>query len=189
VIFDGSGTAIPPVDAGKRLLVAGAHQPPDIVAGYLNSYRILVSDLVVLTMAEEGSRHQELKAAVGEVKDVPTIACVLRPRPIAPVRGRRVAYFTTAPEEAHDVLAEHLRVEHDAEVVGVSGNLARREALREDIDRLEADVYLVEIKAAAIDVVAEEAERRGVELVFADNVVVPLAGEDDLDTELRRLVA
>ena len=189
VIFDGSGTAIPPVDAGKRLLVAGAHQPPEIVAGYLNSYRILVSDLVVLTMAEEGSRHQELKAAVGEVKDVPTISCVLRPRPTAPVRGRRVAYFTTAPEEAHAVLAEHLRAEHDAEVVGVSGNLARREALREDIDRLEADVYLVEIKAAAIDVVAEEAERRGVELVFADNVVLPLAGEPDLDTELRRLVA
>lgn len=189
VIFDGSGTAIPPVDAGKRLLVAGAHQSPEIVAGYLNSYRILISDLVVLTMAEEGSRHRELKAAVGDVKDVPTISCVLRPRPIATVRGRRVAYFTTAPEEAHDVLAEHLRAEHDAEVVGVSGNLARREALREDIDRLEADVYLVEIKAAAIDVVAEEAERRGVELVFADNVVVPLAGEPDLDTELRRLMA
>ena len=189
VIFDGSGTAIPPVDVGKRLLVAGAHQPPEIVAGYLNSYRILVSDLVVLTMAEEGSRHQELKAAVGEVKDVTTISCVLRPRPIEPVGGRRVAYFTTAPEEAHGVLAEHLGAEHDVEVVGVSGNLARRETLREDIDRLEADVYLVEIKAAAIDVVAEEAERRGVELVFADNVVVPLEGEPDLDTELRRLVA
>jgi cyclic 2,3-diphosphoglycerate synthase len=47
----------------------------------------------------------------------------------------------------------------------------------------------VEIKAAAIDVVAEEAERRGVELVFADNEVVPLEGEPDLDQELRRLVA
>jgi cyclic 2,3-diphosphoglycerate synthetase len=189
VIFDGSGAAIPPIAAGKRLLVAGAHQSPDIVAGYLNSYRILVSDLVVLTMAEEGSRYEELKAVVGEVKDVPTVACILRPRPITPIRGRRVAYFTTAPQGAHDVLAEHLGAEHEAEVVGVSGNLARREALREDIDRLEAEVYLVEIKAAAIDVVAEEAQRRGVELVFADNAVVPLEGEPDLDEELRRLVA
>jgi cyclic 2,3-diphosphoglycerate synthetase len=189
VIFDGSGAAIPPVAARKRLLVAGAHQPPEVVAGYLNAYRILVSDLVVLTMAEEGSRHEELKEAIGEVKpDIPAIACVLRPRPTAPIAGRRVAFFTTAPEEAHELLAEHLRAEHDADVVGVSGNLARRDALREDVDRLEADVYLVEIKAAAIDVVGEAAEERGVELVFADNDVKPLPGEADLDEELRRLV-
>jgi cyclic 2,3-diphosphoglycerate synthase len=116
-------------------------------------------------------------------------ACVLRPRPISSVAGRRVAFFTTAPEEAHDVLAAHLRTEHAADVVGVSGNLARRDDLREDIDRVDAEVYLVEIKAAAIDVVAEEAERRGVELVFADNDVLPLPGEADLDEEVRRLVA
>jgi cyclic 2,3-diphosphoglycerate synthetase len=189
VIFDGSGAAIPPVATAKRVLVAGAHQPAEIVAGYLNSYRILVSDLVVLTMAEEGSRYDELQTAIGEIKaETPVVACVLRPRPVSPVSGRRLAFFTTAPDEAHDVLAEHLRSEHDADVVGVSGNLARRDALREDIDRLEAEVYLVEIKAAAIDVVAEEAERRGVQLVFADNDVLPLPGQPDLDEELRRLV-
>jgi cyclic 2,3-diphosphoglycerate synthase len=190
VIFDGSGAAIPPVAADKRLLVAGAHQPPEIVAGYLNAYRILVSDLVVLTMAEEGSNHEQLKEAIDDVKpDVTAIACVLRPRPIAPIADRRVAFFTTAPEEAHDLLATHLQAEHGAEVVGVSGNLARRDALRDDVDRLEADVYLVEIKAAAIDVVGEAAEERGVELVFADNDVLPVAGEVDLDEAVRGLVA
>jgi cyclic 2,3-diphosphoglycerate synthase len=189
VIFDGSGAAVPPVATGRRLLVAGAHQPPEIVAGYLNAYRILVSDLVLLTMAENGTRHRELKDAIGEVKpDVTTIACVLRPRPIAPIAGRRVAFFTTAPEEAHELLAEHLRAEHDADVVTVSGNLARRDALQGDIDRSDADVYLVEIKAAAIDVVAEEASRRGVDLVFADNDVLALEGEPDLGEELERLV-
>jgi cyclic 2,3-diphosphoglycerate synthetase len=190
VIFDGSGAAIPPVATAKRILVAGAHQSSEVVAGYLNAYRILVSDLVVLTMAEEGTRHEQLKAAISDVKpELTTIACVLRPRPVDSVDSRRVAYFTTAPEDAHELLAEHLRAEYDADVVGVSGNLARRDALREDIDRLEAEVYVVEIKAAAIDVVAEEAERRGVELVFADNDVLPLPGEADLDRELRRLVA
>jgi cyclic 2,3-diphosphoglycerate synthetase len=190
VIFDGSGAAIPPVAANKRLLVAGAHQPPEIVAGYLNAYRILISDVVVLTMAEEGSNHEQLKGAIDEVKpDVTTIACVLRPRPIAPIADRRVAFFTTAPDDAHNLLATHLHTEHGAEVVGVSGNLARRDALRDDIDRLEADVYLVEIKAAAIDVVGEAAEERGVELVFADNDVLPVAGEVDLDEAVRSLVA
>jgi cyclic 2,3-diphosphoglycerate synthetase len=190
VIFDGSGAAIPPIEARRRLLVAGAQQPPEVVAGYLNAYRILVSDLVVLTMAEEGSRHEELAQAIGDVKPgVTVIACVLRPRPIESVDGRRVAFFTTAPEDAHEVLAEHLRSEHGADLVGVSGNLARREDLRGDIDRLDAEVYLVEIKAAAIDVVAEEASRRGVEVVFADNAVQPLRGQPDFDDELRKLVA
>jgi len=141
-------------------------------------------------MAEEGSRHEELTEAIAEVKnDITVIACVLRPRPIESVDGRRVAFFTTAPEDAHDVLGEHLRSEYGADLVGVSGNLARREALREDIERLDADVYLVEIKAAAIDVVAEEASQRGAAVVFADNDVLALPGQPDLDEELRRLVA
>ncbi len=42
-----------PVETGARILVAGAHQEPALVTGYLNAYRILISDLVVLTMAEE----------------------------------------------------------------------------------------------------------------------------------------
>jgi cyclic 2,3-diphosphoglycerate synthetase len=190
VIFDGSGAALPPVAARKRLLVAGAHQPPEIVAGYLNAYRILISDLVVLTMAEEGSRHEELTAAIADVKpDMPVIPCVLRPRPVEPVESRQVAFFTTAPEEAHEVLAEHLRSEHGVELVGISGNLARRDELRADLDRFDADVYLVEIKAAAIDVVAEEASRRGADVVFADNDVRPLPDQLDFDQELRKLVA
>ncbi|MDQ3866648.1 MAG: cyclic 2,3-diphosphoglycerate synthetase, partial [Actinomycetota bacterium] len=53
VVFEGSGTAIPPVDVSARLLVAGARQEPELVAGYLGAYRILVSDLVVLTGCEE----------------------------------------------------------------------------------------------------------------------------------------
>ena len=59
----------------------------------------------------------------------------------------------------------------DAEIVHVSRNLANREALRAELESIDADVYLVELKAAAIDVVAEEAAARGAELVFAANDV------------------
>jgi hypothetical protein len=45
---------------------------------------------------------------------------------------------------------------------------------------------VVEIKAAAIDVVAEAALERGAEVVFADNELVP-TGVLDLDIELIRL--
>jgi cyclic 2,3-diphosphoglycerate synthetase len=189
VVFDGSGAAIPPVAVGRRVLVASAQQPPELVAGYLNAYRILMSDLVLLTMAEDGSDHAALAEAVREVKDVPVVAIVLRPRPVAPIDGRRVAFFTTADGSSVDRLERHLVEEHGAAEVTVSSNLSRRAELARDLEAADADVYLVEIKAAAIDVVCEAAQERGTELVFADNDVVPLDGQPSLDDALRALVA
>ena len=181
VIFDGSGAAIPPVETDARILVTSTSQR-EVATEYLNAYRILVSDLVIVT----GGLDEELVEAIHAVKEVPVVPVELRPRPAAPVIGRRVAYFSTAPAVAHEAIEQHLREELGAEVVLVSGNLARREALRAELARVDADVYLVEIKAAAIDVVAEAALARGVEVVFADNELVPV-GVLDLDTELVRL--
>jgi cyclic 2,3-diphosphoglycerate synthetase len=188
VVFDGSGAAIPPVDADRRILVAGAHQDPGLVTGYLNAFRILISDLVVLTMAEEGTDHEAVRKAIQEVKDLSVVATVLRPRPVESIEGKRVAFFTTASASAGELLGQHLREEHRAADVAVSCNLSNREKLREDLAHVEADVYLVEIKAAAIDVVCEAAKERGVDVVFADNEVVPLPGQLDLDEALRELL-
>jgi cyclic 2,3-diphosphoglycerate synthetase len=187
VVFDGSGAAIPPVATAKRLLVTSTYNEPAVVTGYLNAYRLLLADLVVITMADERSAHAELARAIREVADVPVVATALRPRPLEPVAGKRVAYFTTAQPAAHERLARQLADEHGAEVVRVSGNLSNREALAADLDGLDADVYLTELKAAAIDVVAEAGAERGVEVVLAANDVVPLPGQPDLDAELRAL--
>ena len=174
VVFDGSGAAIPPVAVDGRVLVTSSSQPVEVATGYLNAYRILISDLVVVT----GGASGPLLESIAEVKDVPVLPVELRPRPVEPVTGRRVAYFSTAPGFVHETLAGHLAERHGAAVVHVSGNLARRDALSEELERVDADVYLVEIKAAAIDVVAETALERGRELVFADNELVG-EGVDD----------
>ena len=184
LVFDGSGAALPPVAADALLLVVPAHQPPEVAAGFLNAYRILISDLVVLTMCEDPHIAGAVREAVRSVKEVPVIATVQRPRPLAPIEGARVALFTTAPATAHDVLAQHLRQEHAAAEVVVSGNLSNRAALAEDLSALEADVFVVELKAAAIDVVAEAAVDRGVRVVLADAEVRALPGEPDLDEAL-----
>jgi cyclic 2,3-diphosphoglycerate synthase len=183
VIFDGSGATVPPVEVGGRILVTSSRQPPEVAAGYLNAYRILISDLVVVT----GGADERLIRAIRQVKDVPVVPAELRPRPVAPIAGRRVAYFSTSPDDVHERLARHLRDEHGAEMVHLSGNLARREVLREELQRVEADVYLVEIKAAAIDVVSEAAVVDGAEIVFADNELVPV-GPLELDAQLLALV-
>jgi cyclic 2,3-diphosphoglycerate synthetase len=183
VIFDGSGAALPPIAADGTVVVVGGHQDPVVATGYLNAFRLLLADLVIVTMAEAGSRWEEIRvrtaAAVRE--GVPVVATTLRPRPLADVGGRSVAYFCAAPEPAHDRLRAHLEEVHGARVVHVSGNLADRPALREELERIDADVYLVELKAAAVDVVAEDALARGAEVVLAANELVPLTGEPDLD--------
>jgi hypothetical protein len=69
-----------------------------------------------------------------------------------------------------------------------SRNLARRAALAEDLDRAEregCDVYLTELKAAAIDTVAVYARAAGARVVFVRNRVV--ADGADLDGALAGL--
>src|SRR5205814_4939975 len=101
VVLDGSGAALPPVEARARVLVVGAYQGPELVTGYLNAYRVLISELVLVTMAEDGAEQPLLGAIEELAPGKQAIACVLRPRPLVPVSGRRVAFFTTARGEAH----------------------------------------------------------------------------------------
>jgi cyclic 2,3-diphosphoglycerate synthetase len=188
VVFDGSGAAIPPVTAGKRVLVTSTFNEPREVTGYLNAYRILVADLAVVTMAEDDTEHARLADAIREVKaELPVICASLRPRPLEPVDGRRVAYFTTAKGPVHERLAQRLRDDHGADVVYISGSLSDRSALTRELESVDAEVFLTEVKAAGIDVVAEAARERGVDVVLAANDVVPLPGQPDLDAELRAL--
>ena len=169
VIFDGSGAAIPPVATDRRILVTSGAQ--DIRAG-LNPYRVLVSDLVVAV-----GMNDRQAAAIRELKDVPVVRCELRLEPVEPLEGR-VAVFAAGPAST-----DHL----DADVVARSANLADRASLRNDLASIDAETYVIEIKAAAIDVVAEAAQERGARVVFARNDVVSLPGEPDLDSELRAL--
>ena len=188
VVFEGSGAAIPPVEA-RRVLVAGAAQGPDALAGYLGPYRLLLSDLVVVTGCEEPLASPadlgRVRAAVAETDAaLPVVGTVLRPRPAEPIAGQRIAYFSTAPAAIHARLRTHLEQAHGAEVVLVSGSLGRRRELAAELESSAAraaDAYVVELKAAAIEVVARAAEARGVRVVFADNEVVPLDDEPDLD--------
>jgi cyclic 2,3-diphosphoglycerate synthetase len=124
----------------------------------LNRYRALISGLV-LAMRD----------------DIPgALRFDLRLRPAEPLEGR-VAVFTTGSAPTG-----HL----DADIVHVSRNLSRRDLLAADLEGVDADTYLVELKAAAIDMVAEHALARGAKLVLADNEVVA----DGLDEAILALV-
>jgi cyclic 2,3-diphosphoglycerate synthase len=151
IVFDGSGTAIPPVAADRRVLVVG---PGHDLEAHFNPYRRLVSDLVIAVGCEaEGA-----------------VAATLRLRPLGALDGP-VAVFTAGPAETG-----HL----EADVVHASSSLGDREALRRELSELEADTYLTELKGAAIDLVAEDAVARGRKVVLAGNDLVAPGLDDAL---------
>jgi cyclic 2,3-diphosphoglycerate synthetase len=129
--------------------------------------RILVAHDLESGLNPYRARISDLVLRVGE-----DFSLVLRP--LEPLAGR-VAVFTAGAAETG-----HLH----ADIVHVSRNLARRDLLRDELARIEADTYLVELKAAAFDVVAEHALERGAQLVFAADDVVA----DGLDEAILALV-
>jgi cyclic 2,3-diphosphoglycerate synthase len=164
VVFDGSGAAIPPIDTDARVLVAH-----DLTG--LNAYRALVSDLVLTRSEEVVAAARALGGQAARFE--------LRLRPAEPVDGR-VAVFTAGPARF-----AHL----DCDVVFSSQALSNRQELAEQLERVDAETYVVELKAAAIDVVAEHALSHGRRVVLAENELVAAPGEVGLDELLLGLVA
>ncbi len=187
VVMEGSGSSIPPVETQGAICVISAAQDPRDSLEYLGPYRILISDGVVITMAEEPfadpRRVSSLRERIKRIKDgVLTIETVFRPHPLKPIDGKRVFLVVTAPPEAGAVLREYLEKETGCQVVGTSFNLADRRSLRRDLEEADgAELFLTELKAAAVDTVARHAGETGREVVYFHNLPVPAVPGESLE--------
>ncbi len=194
VILEGSGSAVPPVPWDAGILVVPGTTPAEYLGGYLGPFRLLLSDLVVLTMVtdpDQGSENlsalrSHLRRYLGDARHVVTD---FSPVPLEDVQGRRVFFATTAPWTVADRQVRHLESVHGCIVVGRSTRLADRAGLAQDLDEADDyDVLLTELKAAAVDVACERAVGRGAEVVFVDNRAGAVEAQSDLDTALRSVV-
>jgi cyclic 2,3-diphosphoglycerate synthetase len=159
IVFEGSGACIPPVEVDRTVCILGAGRPEPFA-----EYRVARADLV---LAAEG--------AVGAPGGA--LPFSLRSEPLEELPGdARVAVFSTGAREVAGI----------PDPVLVSTNLARRTELAGELDRAAAercDVYLTELKAAAIDTVAMRAGAEGARVVFIRNRPV---GIDDALVKLYR---
>jgi cyclic 2,3-diphosphoglycerate synthase len=196
LLLEGSGAALPPVHADATLLVVPGDADPELVCGYLGAYRVLLADLVTVTMCESPRSSPTQVEAVSEAirsisQRVVVVPTVLRPVPLGSVCGAKVFFATTAPTPVTAVLAAYLQERYGCEVVATSSRLADRAALHAELERAEAfDVLLVELKAAAVDVAARTAAALGVRTVVCDNrpIVVGPSGETQAEEAFSSMV-
>jgi cyclic 2,3-diphosphoglycerate synthetase len=172
------------------VLVVPAAVPPEYLGGYLGPFRLLLSDLVVVTMASSPAGRENLPTLRSHVQrlrdDARLVVTEFEPLPLGDVRGRDVFFTTTAPAPVAARQAEHLEAVHGCRVVGLSARLADRAGLAEDMDGARHyDLLLTELKAAAVDVACDRALVRGADVMFCDNrAVVVGGGAADLATAL-----
>jgi cyclic 2,3-diphosphoglycerate synthetase len=193
VIIDGSGASIPPLPWDAGILVVPSTVPPEYLGGYLGPFRLLLSDLVVVTMGLSPAGLENLPALRTHVErlhaDARLIVTDFEPQPLGDVRGKDVFFTTTATGAVAARQVEILERTQGCRVVGWSASLADRAGLAQDLDDAEDyEVLLSELKAAAVDVAVDRALARGAGVVFVDNRAVALEGETDLPTALRETI-
>ena len=194
LLFEGSGSAMPPVHSDATGLIVPASIPPEYLLGYMGPYRLLLSDFVVVTMCEEpfGSPSQisEILSQVRkafrgtpEVDEIRVVRTVFRPAPTRSVEGQNVFVATTAPKEAAGLISTHLEEHCGCKVVGITHALSDRATLEQEIADIEkeADILLCEIKAAGIDVATRAALDHDLDVVYMDNVPVGIDDDDPAD--------
>lgn len=179
LLLEGSGACVPPVAADRTVCVVGDRAG---ALGALGPYRLLRADLALVLEGAGGGpgagADERLAAEVAECCRGAVLRYTLRPEPAEPLPpDARVALFSTGEVPCRGV-----------EPVLSSSALARRAELARDLERAGAercDVYLTELKAAAVDTVAEAARREGARVAFVRNRPVGLDG--DLDAALVKL--
>ncbi len=194
IIIEGSGTTIPPIVTDAAELVISAYTPLEHVTKYFGPLRVRMSDLIVITMAEEYNEDKvnELESAVRGINPkAKVVKVVLRPEPLGDVKGKKVFLAMTAKK--HDIestIIPYLEKNYGCKVVDYSPHLSNRPKLKEDLARglPKADVLLTEIKAAAVDIATREAVRQGKEVIYLNNIPVTVGGDLSIDEAIKEVV-
>lgn len=195
IAIEGSGSAIPPIKTDKHIVLVGANQPIETLTEYFGPFRIKLADLIIITMCdEEICSKEKLDNLINQIKeinpDAEVIPTIFRPAPVESIENKRVLFATTAPETVQPLLKSYLEENFNCTVVDITSHLSNRPLLQEDIEKNidDVDIMLTEIKAAAIDVATKDALEKGLDVVYCDNIPIPINESYNLDDAIMNLV-
>ena len=160
IIFEGSGACIPPVEVDRTLCIVGAGSAEPFA-----EYRVLRADLV-LAAGDGGPEGVAALRAAGGARGARAGG-----RPRRAVHHRRSGGGRGGAGRCFHEPGPPLGSGRRLEKAAAEG----------------CDLYLTELKAAAIDTVALQARERGARIVFVRNR--PVGIDQDLDEALMSLIA
>jgi len=180
IILEGSGATFPSYRADACILVTSAKVKLEFIKSYFGPFRISLSDMVVITMADSVSEShlRKLKETISSINSSADIhLTAFRPRPLGEVSGKRLGLIMTS-DDALPRAREWLE-KLGAEVLYTSASLSRRKHLIRDLNNFSnIDAVAVELKAAAVDVVTRWALENGIEVIYLDNEPINIDGKD-----------
>ena len=193
IILEGSGASVPEVQTFKTICVVGANQNWDEITGYLGIYRILVSDLVILTNCEKPlATREEINNLENNIKTInPSIniyRSIFRPEPLGNIENKKVVVAMTAKSIIEDKIKKYIEKKFNCTVVGITFNLSNRPLLKKDLESYtDYDTVLTELKAASVDVVTDFALKSGKEIIYMNNICEILSGSKTFEKNLLQL--
>jgi len=176
IIMEGSGASLPDVDTHSNICVVGANQKWEEIVGYMGIYRLMISETIILTMCEKPiADFKRIEILVNNIKNVNPKAqiflSIFRPCPIGNLNGKKVVVGMTAKNVMSEKIKNYIEKKYKCQITGMTFNLSNRPKLYEEIKRFnDFDVFLSELKAAAVDVVTDFTVKLKKKVVYMNNV-------------------
>jgi len=194
IIVEGSGASIPGIDTDRNICVIGAFQDWTSIVGYLGIYRIMLADMVILTMCEEPmADRKKIEMLESKVKKYNPGAVILRtifrPKPLSNIKGKKVFLAMTADPIIRSNIEKYLEKEYGCTISRSSFNLSRRDELRKELASCPGfDTILTELKAAAVDVLTDYASKNKKEVSYIDNIPIVTSKGKDMKKGIMKLI-
>jgi len=121
--------------------------------------------------------------------EAPIIKTVFRPEPLSDISGKKIFLAMTSNEIIATSIKRYLEDNFKCRVVKISFNLGDRKKLNEDIEinKNYYDTILTELKAASVDVLTDYAYKNNKGIIYMNNLLVVLNGENILKDKLKKL--
>ncbi len=193
IIVEGSGASVPDIKTDKNICIVGAFQNWESIVGYLGIFRIMMADLIIVTMCEEPIAGQDkIDLLISNIAKFNTrariIKTIFRPEPLSDINGKRLFVALTSLKIIGPKIVDYLEKHYNCKVIKISFNLANREKLIRDLENSgEYDGILTELKAAAVDVLTDYGIKNNKEVIYLNNIPQVQGDAGILKEELLKL--
>ena len=184
ILHEGSGGEHPPVKVDGTITLVPADTDEELLPDFPG---LDTTDMIILAHCQSETASREKIESVEKIlrkrlRDAPILRTFFEPEVIGDpakiepaLKGKRSAYFTTAPQIVEKRLTTALERDYGVKIGKVSFTLARHQAMQDDIDELmksasAPEVFLMEIKARGVEGAKYIREKYGTPVFYVNNI-------------------